>query len=114
MDISDASQDTADPEPVSFTARINELQVQNDYLSQELNFVKFQLEAEIKWRLSLEEKLTISHERQAAIQEDIQKVSKQESYFRNATLKYSQAVARLGPILSELQQDPPVTEDGSF
>lgn len=105
-------QNAASTEPVTFTSRINELQVQNDYMTQQLNFVKFQLEAEIKLRLTLEDKLQVSHDRQEAFRQDLQKADQRETYFRNAALKYSQVLAKLEPILSELQQDPPVTEFG--
>ena len=110
--LSNLQQDSNRSGPVSFTSKINELQIQNDYLSQQLQFVKFQLEAEVKLRLGLEEKLKLSHDRQEVFREDLQRANSREGYFRAATMKYSEGLSKLLPIISELHTNPPVTSDG--
>ncbi|KAI2624291.1 hypothetical protein GGR54DRAFT_638170 [Hypoxylon sp. NC1633] len=101
-----------EPEPPSFTSRINELQVQNDYLGQQLNFLKFQLEAEIKPRLSVEEKQKLADERAENVQKKLEAATSREDYFRSTALRYSRAFSKLVPIVSDLQQNPGITDDG--
>ncbi|KAI0117234.1 hypothetical protein F4814DRAFT_448237 [Daldinia grandis] len=99
-------------EPPSFTSRINELQVQNDYLTQQLNLLRFQLEAEIKLRLSVEEKQKVADERISTTQEKLDAAVRREGYFRSIALRYSQGFARIIPIINEIQESPGITEEG--
>ncbi|KAK8125025.1 uncharacterized protein PG998_000784 [Apiospora kogelbergensis] len=101
-----------EPECPSFTARINELQVQNGYLSQQLNLLKFQLEAEIKLRLGVEEKQKLADERADSVQEKLESALRREEYFRSMAQKYSGAFAKLAPIMSDIQENPGITVEG--
>ncbi|RSL93377.1 hypothetical protein CDV31_014733 [Fusarium ambrosium] len=89
---------------ISFTSRINELQVQKDYASQEVHLLRSQLEAEVKLRLSLEEKIQVAHERQEGLKQELQKLARRENYYRNAALTYSQGIAKVLPTLTELTE----------
>ncbi|RSL73883.1 hypothetical protein CEP54_000274 [Fusarium duplospermum] len=89
---------------ISFTSRINELQVQKDYASQEVHLLRSQLEAEVKLRLSLEEKVQVAHERQEGLKQELQKLARRENYYRNAALTYSQGIAKVLPTLTELTE----------
>ncbi|KAL9948567.1 hypothetical protein ACHAO5_001667 [Verticillium nonalfalfae] len=102
----------APSEPLSFTSRINELEVQNAYMSQQLQLLRLQLEAEVKLRLSLDDKLKLSYERSEDLQNDLKAAARGEGYFRDMAVKYSQGIARLVPILNELQENPGITDDG--
>ncbi|KAI1416943.1 hypothetical protein F5Y13DRAFT_185777 [Hypoxylon sp. FL1857] len=100
------------PGPLSFISRINELQVQNDYLSQQFNLLKLQLEAEVKLRLSLEEKLKVAYDKSDAMQNDLQAATRRENLFRGMVLRYSQGIAKLVPIMNDLQTNPGITDEG--
>ncbi|KAI1489433.1 hypothetical protein F5X96DRAFT_683960 [Biscogniauxia mediterranea] len=101
-----------EPEPLSFTSRINELQVQNDYLTQQLNLLKLQLEAEIKMRLSVEKKQKLADERADNVQERFEAATRREEYFRSMASRYSRAVSKLKPIINDLQESPGITDEG--
>ncbi|KAF3351585.1 Polygalacturonase [Verticillium dahliae VDG2] len=103
---------SAPSEPLSFASRINELQVQNAYMSQQLQLLKLQLEAEVKQRLNLDDKLKLSYDRTEELQSDLKSAARGESYFRDIAMKYSRGISRLVPILDELQENPGITDDG--
>ncbi|PNH35181.1 hypothetical protein VD0002_g6395 [Verticillium dahliae] len=111
-ELCDSVGSAAPSEPLSFTSRINELEVQNAYMSQQLQLLKLQLEAEVKLRLSLDDKLKLSYERSDDLQNDLKAAARGEGYFRDMAVKYSQGIARLVPILNELQENPGITGDG--
>lgn len=92
--------------------RLNELQVQNDYLAQQVHLLKYQLDEEIKSRLEVAENLDISQLRQGELQEQLQKVHRRENYFRDVSMRYAQGLSKLLPVILELQEHPPVTENG--
>lgn len=81
-------------------------------MSQQLQLLKLQLEAEVKLRLSLDDKLKLSYERSDDLQNDLKAAARGEGYFRDMAVKYSQGIARLVPILNELQENPGITGDG--
>ncbi|KAI6080981.1 hypothetical protein F4821DRAFT_273473 [Hypoxylon rubiginosum] len=87
-----------EPDPLSFIARINELQ--------------YQLEAEIKLRLGVEEKQKLADERFNHLQEQLDAATRRESYFRSLALRYSQGFSKMIPIINDLQEDPGITEEG--
>ncbi|KAF3346067.1 Adenosine deaminase AGSA [Verticillium dahliae VDG2] len=99
-------------EPLSFSSRINELQVQNTYLTQQLQLLQAQLEAEVKQRLSVDDRLKLSYDRTEDLQNELKSTVRRESYFRDLTMKYSQGISRLVPIVDELQQNPGITDGG--
>ncbi|KAI1463201.1 uncharacterized protein F4812DRAFT_447445 [Daldinia caldariorum] len=101
-----------EPAPPSFASRINELQVQNDYLNQQLNFLKFQLEAEIKLRLDVEERQKSADERFNHMREKFDAATRREGHFRSLALRYSQGFSKMIPIINNLQEDPGITEEG--
>ncbi|KPM41098.1 hypothetical protein AK830_g5497 [Neonectria ditissima] len=108
-------RDTLDPfdkATMSFASRINQLQVQKDYAAQEVNLLKSQLEAEVKLRLSLEEKLQIAYERQESLQKGLRDSANRENYFRTAALTYSQGIAKVLPALRDLTEKTFITETG--
>lgn len=96
----------------SFTSRIHELEVQNQYLAQQASLLKTQLDSEVKLRLEVKEKLDLSYERLQTIVEDLQKANRRASYFEKSALKYSQGVAELFPIITDLQGSGTFTSDG--
>ncbi|CRK28072.1 hypothetical protein BN1708_015101 [Verticillium longisporum] len=60
------------------------------------------LEAEVKQRLNLDDKLKLSYERTEELQNNLKSVARGESYFRDIAIKYSRGISRLVPILDEL------------
>ncbi|KAI0810065.1 hypothetical protein GGR55DRAFT_151276 [Xylaria sp. FL0064] len=99
-------------EPRSFTLQIGELQAQNDYLSKQLQVLKLQLDAEVKLRLSLDEKLKLAYERSECLQKELEAAARGEAHFHNMALKYSHGISKLVPILDQLQENPGITQDG--
>lgn len=102
-----------DKDVISFTSRINELQVQKDYIHQELGLLKSQLDAEVTLRLGLEEKLGVSYERLSAMKDDLQKSYRREMYFRSIVIGYSRGLSQVFPIIQEMNKYPAMTE-GDF
>jgi chromosome condensin MukBEF ATPase and DNA-binding subunit MukB len=81
-------------------------------MSQQIGLFKIQLEAEVKLRLNLEDKLKMSYKRNEELQDRLESAARGETYFRNMVEQYSQGVSRLVPILNRLQENPGVREDG--
>jgi hypothetical protein len=81
-------------------------------LSQQLGLLKFQLEAEIKLRLGVEEKQKLTNEKADNLQEKLEAATRREEYFRTMTLRYSKGFSRLVPIVTDLQANPGITEEG--
>ncbi|OBS20668.1 hypothetical protein FPOA_07009 [Fusarium poae] len=104
--------DTSSETTITFTSRINELQVQKDYALQEVNLLKSQLDAEVKLRLCLEEKLQVAYDRQESLRQELQKSESRERYFRNAALDYSQEIAKVAPALTKLTERTYFTDAG--
>ncbi|CVL09322.1 uncharacterized protein FMAN_15486 [Fusarium mangiferae] len=107
-----AHREAANKTTVSFTSRINELQVQRDYASQEVHLLKSQLEAEVKLRLSLEEKLQIAYERQEQLRRELEKSVRREDHFRNTAVDYSQEIAKILPTIMSLAEKTNFTQAG--
>lgn len=105
-------QSSAYPEPRSFTSQISELQTQNNYLAEQLQEVKSQLDAEVQLRLSFDEKLKLAYERSKYLQKELEAAARGETYFRNMALKYSHGISKLVPILEQLQENPGITQEG--
>lgn len=81
-------------------------------MSQQLQLLKLQLEAEVKQRLNLDDKLKLSYDRTEELQSDLKSAARGETYFRDIAMKYSRGISRLVPILDELQENPGITDDG--
>lgn len=81
-------------------------------MSQQLGLIRIQLEAEVKLRISLEDKLKMVGERVDSMQNELKSTARRESYFRNIALRYSQGVSQMAPILNKLQADPGITDEG--
>lgn len=86
--------------------------MQKDYALQGLNLLKSQLDAEVKLRITLEEKLQVSYERLDGLKQELQKSENREKYFRNAALDYSQEIAKIAPALSKLTERTYFTDLG--
>lgn len=97
---------------ISFMKRINELQVQSDYLAQQVHLLKFQLDNEVQSRLDVSAELEASQARQRELQEELEKAHRGENYFRNASTRYAQSLSKLLPVMSELQESYAVIETG--
>ncbi|PNH45135.1 hypothetical protein VD0003_g9287 [Verticillium dahliae] len=78
----------------------------------QLQLLKLQLEAEVKQRLNLDDKLKLSYDRTEELQSDLKSAARGETYFRDIAMKYSRGISRLVPILDELQENPGITDDG--
>ena len=100
------------PRALGIATMMNSLQVQNDYLTQQVQFVKFQLEIEIKLRVEMEEKLKLAYDRNAAMITDMQRAAQKERYFYEAASKYAKTFADLMPILKDLELNGPVSDQG--
>ncbi|KAJ2984181.1 hypothetical protein NUW58_g6126 [Xylaria curta] len=76
----------------------------NNNLSQQLQATKSQLEAEIKLRLSFDEKLQLAYKRSECLQKELQATTWRETNFRNMIKKYSYGFSKLEGVLSQLQE----------
>ncbi|TRX95920.1 hypothetical protein FHL15_003062 [Xylaria flabelliformis] len=71
------------PESLRFISRIGDLQIQNDYLSEQLHVLKCQFEAEVRLRSNSEEKLRLAYGRSDNLQKELQAAAHGEAYFRS-------------------------------
>ncbi|KAI0536661.1 hypothetical protein GGR58DRAFT_380516 [Xylaria digitata] len=100
------------PEPKSFTSQISELQTQNAYLSEQLQFLQSQLNTEVKLRFSIDEKLKLAYERSECLQKELEAAARGKAHFHNMALQYSHGISKLVPIVKQLQENPGITQDG--
>ncbi|KAK1838832.1 hypothetical protein CCHR01_18544 [Colletotrichum chrysophilum] len=96
----------------SFTARIRELEVQNDYLSQQTSLIKSQLDSEVRLRLEQKEELELSYQRLQAVLEDLKKANLRASFLEKSAMKCSQGMSKLRPIIDDIQQSCIFNQDG--
>ncbi|KAI0442069.1 hypothetical protein F4803DRAFT_520807 [Xylaria telfairii] len=90
-------------EPTSFTSQITQLQAQNNHLSRQFQATKLQLEAEIKLRLSFDEKLQLAYKRSECLQKELQAATWAEAHFRRMIKGYSNGFSKLEEVLIQLQ-----------
>lgn len=86
--------------------------MKNDSLSEQLKFIQHQLDTEVELRLGLENQLQMAQLKAEECQEVAKKASAREEYFRQVALRYSKVVASVAPLLSDLENSPPITTDG--
>jgi len=92
---------------VSFSAKIAELQEESKRLARELSQWRDQATTESELRQRAEVEITQVTTANQRLQQEVQKHVTMAEYFKNRTVKYSEGVKRMLPVLEELNFDIP-------
>ncbi|KAK3933977.1 hypothetical protein QBC46DRAFT_368491 [Diplogelasinospora grovesii] len=98
----------------TLSSRIDQLQELNAELTKQISNLRdcLTLETEAKERLQAE--LHLLNETNNLLRQEVQKRTRECSYFKDASSKYAEGIRKVFPIIQGLQSTPTLTEDGCF